>query len=283
MPQMKCIIFLNPRKPNIITRLHELTDTLESYGINWIIDGTLPTEFRENYPTTTDFRHCDYYLTLGGDGTLLSILRKKINFSVPIIPINLGYLGFMAYYSLEQLAPLLEVIAEGKHHIEKRGILEINLLREEKVIRQFRALNDLVMAKSSLSKLITFEIFADEHYVNCYRADGIIIATPTGSTAHSLSAGGPIVHPSKESFILTPICPHTLSNRPILLPWRSKIRIHYLSPLPHQASITADGQVGNTLLPNDEIMIKRYHKKLRIVSWNVNYYKILRSKLNWGA
>lgn len=280
---MKCVIFLNPSKPNIIPRLHELTNQLETLNFEWMLDGTLPASFVENYPSTTDFCHSDYYITLGGDGTLLGILRKKINFSVPIIPINVGYLGFMAYYNMEQIPELLRVVAEKKYDLEKRGILNIQLVRDNNIIREFRALNDLVLAKSAFSKLISFEIFCDDHYVNCYRADGIIVATPTGSTAHSLSAGGPIVHPREESIILTPICPHTLSNRPILLPWSSRIVIHYLSSLPHQATITADGQTGSSVLPNDEIMIKRFHKKLRIVSWKVDYYKILRSKLKWGA
>ncbi len=279
---MKSVIFFNPYKEGIFEKLEKLVKILRDLKIQPFIplDECLNVK---NIPVCNDLKMADIYFTLGGDGTLLSIIQKDINFDIPIIPINMGFLGFLAYYDIENVKEILVKFLNHEFSLERRYILKVDLKRKNKIFKTFLALNDVVVSKNAMSKIISLSIFTGNCYINSYRSDGIIVATPTGSTAHSLSAGGPIVYPEEKVFIITPICPHTLSNRPLILPWNHKIKIKYLSDKPMcSAALTVDGQIGIELEKDDEICIYNSNMFLKIIAVDVDYFNILRKKLNWG-
>lgn len=280
---MRCLLFPNPYKNQVAERLPKLISVLEENGIEPHIDKEVASVFQVEIEVASGYDGYDFYVSLGGDGTILQMARKPIDFTTPIITIQAGYLGFMAYYELDQLSEILVAVKKGGIQIESRAMLEVELICQDGSGAKYRVLNDLVLSKNALSSLITFEISSGSHFINRYRADGIIIATPTGSTAHSLSAGGPIVHPDQKSILITPICPHTLSNRPLILPWDYEIEIRYLSDDSTEAAITADGSTGLSIGQNDLVRIRQSKETFRMVCLNMDYFQVLRQKLNWGS
>jgi NAD+ kinase len=225
----------------------------------------------------------DMVLSLGGDGTFLKAVRLVGEGEVPIAGVNLGGLGFLAEFSAHNFLPCLDKILAGDFRIDERMTLEANLIREGKVIRTERALNDVVVRGAGVSRVSVLETFIDEEYLTAYEADGLIVATPTGSTAYSLSADGPIVDPDLAAIVITPICPHALSNRPILIPPRKTVTVHPLA-IPEGAKITVDGQTVIELLPDDSLTVTRSRKDVRLITTaEASYFKILRSKLGWGG
>ncbi len=223
-------------------------------------------------------------IVLGGDGTLLSSARYAADAraDVPIFGVNLGSLGFMAELSLDELYGNLEKAIAGRLDTEDRMMLTARVMRKGRSIAQYRVLNDAVINKGALARMMDLRVSVNGGHLTTLRADGLIVATPTGSTAYSLSAGGPIVHPTIRCFVLTPICPHTLSNRPIALPDTVVVTACLTSPS-KDVSLTLDGQTGCALMPNDIVEIKKSRYTMKLIKHPTkSYYDILRTKLKWG-
>jgi NAD+ kinase len=221
-------------------------------------------------------------LVLGGDGTLLAAARVAAPRGIPILPINMGSLGFLTSFTLEELYPALEDTLAGRVSISERVMLQTELIRADKLIDQQRVLNEAVINKGALARMIDLELIIDNDFVCRYKADGLIVASPTGSTAYSVSAGGPIIHPGVEAFVITPICPHTLSDRPVVVRDSSVIEMK-LSGNTESVFLTLDGQKGIVLQANDHVRITRAQELLKLIQpTRKSYFEILRNKLKWG-
>jgi NAD+ kinase len=224
----------------------------------------------------------DLLIVLGGDGTLLSAARALGSHKVPILAVNLGGLGFLTSVTLDELYPMLEQILAGQHRTGERMMLEAEILRGGKSAEWHTALNDAVANKGALARMLDFDVQVDGDHVGRYRADGLIVATPTGSTAYSLAAGGPIIHPGLDAFVITPICPHMLTNRPLVIPDTSRVEIDF-SAAEGPVYVTIDGQIGIQLLPMDVLVIKKSSSKVVFVRPpRKTYFEVLRSKLRWS-
>jgi NAD+ kinase len=228
-------------------------------------------------------RQSDLVIVLGGDGTLLALARTIGESKVPILPVNLGSLGFLTSVTLEEVFPVLEEVLAEKHRISERVLIETTVFRQQQEIFRQVALNDAVVNKAALARIIDLDLLIDGGYVCSYKADGLIISTPTGSTAYSLAAGGPIVYPVLDAFIITPICPHALTNRPVVIPDSTNIEVQ-LHADEQDVYLTLDGQVGITLQQNDRLAMRKSERRLRLVRpMRKTYFEILRNKLKWGA
>jgi len=225
---------------------------------------------------------CDLVIVLGGDGTLLSAARAIGKREIPLFPVNLGALGFLTAISSGDIFPELERAFRGEHRIAKRKLLATEVVRNGEVVARYEALNDAVLTKSALARMIDLDTHVDEQFVCAYKADGLIVSTPTGSTAYSLSAGGPIIFPSVPAICITPICPHMLTNRPVLVPETSIIRI--LSRAPDESVyLTIDGQVGNPIRENDTVVCRSSDYALLLIRPpHMMFFDVLRQKLKWG-
>jgi NAD+ kinase len=225
---------------------------------------------------------CDLVIVLGGDGTLLSAARAIGGREVPLFPVNLGGLGFLTAITVDEIYPELERAFKGEHRVGKRKLLHGELLRGEQQMSRFEALNDVVITKSSLARMIDLDAYVDQMLVCKYKADGLIVATPTGSTAYSLSAGGPIIFPSVAAICLTPICPHMLTNRPVIVPETSVIRITCRAE-DAAAFLTIDGQIGEPLREGDVIVCRSSDYSLHLIRPpRMLFFDVLRQKLKWG-
>lgn len=221
-------------------------------------------------------------IVLGGDGTLLSVARALRQHQVPILAVNLGALGFLTSVTLEELYPALEQVLEEKYRTSQRMMLDAEAHRNGESAGRQCALNDAVASKSSIARMLDFDVYVDHDHVGRYRADGLIVCTPTGSTAYSLAAGGPIVDPEMDSFVITPICPHMLTNRPLVIPATATIDLDF-SAAEEAAYVTLDGQVGFQLQANDRLTITRSASRVILVRPpNKTYFEVLRNKLRWG-
>ena len=227
----------------------------------------------------------DLVIVLGGDGTLLNVAGIVHPHKVPILGVNLGSLGFLTETTMEDFYPTLEQVLEGKCEIENRMLLNAGVLRNGEKIADFNVLNDIVINKGALARIVNLEVFVDDHYMTSYRADGLIIASPTGSTAYSLSAGGPIIHPSMGALVLSPICPFALTNRSIVIPDSSTIRVQLITRNEEEdVRITLDGQTGYSMKSGDFLEAKKANIPVMLVQAPMkNYYQLLRKKLHWGG
>jgi len=223
----------------------------------------------------------DLLIVLGGDGTLLSAARAVAGYDVPIFAVNLGHLGFLTSIRVEELYPELERALRGEHRIGRRRMVDCELVRDGETIGAYSALNDVVIAKSELARMIDLDTHVDNHFVAAYKADGLIISTPTGSTAYSLSAGGPVIFPSVNCFCITPICPHMLTNRPVIVPDSSVINI--LNHGEDGTYLTIDGQVGEPLSKGDRVVCRSSPKTIQLIRPpKMLFFDVLREKLKWG-
>jgi NAD+ kinase len=224
----------------------------------------------------------DFLVVLGGDGTMISAARLVAGRDLPIMGVNLGGLGFITEVNRDEIFAAFEQVLEGRCCIEERIMLDAVLLKNSKEVSRFTALNDIVINKGALARMFEMETFVQDVYLTTYRADGLIISTPTGSTAYSLAAGGPILYPTMNSIIVTPICPHTLTNRPLVLPDYSVIRV-----VPKTDSetiyVTVDGQIGRPFRKGEEMEIRKSASITRIYSPSEHdHFELLRTKLKWG-
>ncbi len=224
----------------------------------------------------------DLCVVVGGDGTLLAAARSLGGRPCPILGVNLGGLGFMTETGPEESADVLEEVLAGRYSIGRRMTLDAALVRGRRVVASQAVLNDVVIAKSALARMIELEVAIDGAEVTRYRADGLIVATPTGSTAYSLSAGGPIIHPEMAALLISPICPHTLTLRPLVVPATAAIEVTLATP-DSEVFLTLDGQVGHPLRGGDRVRVRRGAQPVLMVrSRRQSYYEVLRRKLRWG-
>lgn len=224
----------------------------------------------------------DLIIVLGGDGTMLSVARLVGSKGIPILGINLGGLGFITEVNRDEITDAVEKVISGSCSMEERIMLSANVYRHSEKIADFVVLNDVVINKGALARIIDLETSVNKSYLTTFRADGLIISTPTGSTAYSLSAGGPILYPTLNSIILTPICPHTLTNRPIVLPDNFIINVELISES-EDVFLTLDGQVGFSMRKNDVVEVKKseFTTKL-LIPCERDYFEVIRTKLKWG-
>src|SRR5436190_6956213 len=224
----------------------------------------------------------DLMMVLGGDGTMISTARMIGDVELPVIGVNYGGLGYLAEFPIEEMFTALTAILAGEYKVQQRLMLSVELWRGEELVTRNRVLNDVVVNKSALARIIEIEAHLNEQFVNLFRADGLIVATPTGSTAYNLSAGGPIIYPSMSAVVITPICPFTLSNRPIVVPDDSVIEVRLVTEK-EEVALTLDGQVGCSLQAQDRVVIRKSETAFNLVQPpNRNYFEVLRNKLKWG-
>jgi NAD+ kinase len=223
----------------------------------------------------------DFLVVLGGDGTLLSVARAVGELGLPILGVNLGGLGFLTATTLEGMLPALQAFLERRLVVEERMLLAACVRRGGRPVAEFLALNDVVIMKSAVSRIIDLRVAIEGQFATGYRADGLIIATPTGSTAYSLSAGGPILFPTMDAIVLTPICSHTLTNRPIVLP--GTLRVDVTLQTNQEVMLTVDGQVGFGLQEADVVEVVQAGARVRLVRVpEKHFFSVLRTKLHWG-
>lgn len=226
-------------------------------------------------------RSLDLVIVLGGDGTLLSAARATAPIDVPLLGVNLGSLGFLTEVPVPSLYPMLEAIHQGRAKVEHRVLMECELLRADKVLKSYYIFNDAVVNKTALARLNTYDLFIDKVFVSSYRADGMIIATPTGSTAYSLSAGGPVLMPSAQAFVITPVAPHALTHRPLVVPDSVEIEI-LLRSEQELAYLSLDGQPGVDLSDGDRVRCRRSQHQVSLFRMGTDFFHVLRNKLKWG-
>lgn len=277
-------IFSKPNSPQAMNLVPSLLLWLKERGIDARLDQE--TAQYAGMPAGLDRGEvpegCDLAVVLGGDGTLLSAARAVGNRAIPLLAVNLGGLGFLTSIPMEDLFPQLEHALTGSQKVTRRRMLHVSLVRKGAIVAEYQALNDVVIAKSTIARIVDLEAWAGDSFICAYKADGLIISTPTGSTAYSLSAGGPIVYPTVNALCLTPICPHMLTNRPLIVPAEMAIRIVSRAS-DEDAYLTVDGQVGNPLEGGDavECSIADF-EVLLIQTPEKTFFDVLRQKLKWG-
>lgn len=276
----------NRFKPQALEEVKRLIPWLQVRGrepllvedVAFLGEGKVPSYSKEELA-----KRADLILAFGGDGTILSLTRWMKDSKAPIMGVNVGGLGFLTEVTLEELYQTLEEVLEGDFKSIERMVLccKVNGHKEfEK--KEFYALNDVVLYKEALARILSLETFVDSVPLTTYTCDGLIIATPTGSTAHSLSAGGPILYPDLEAIVICPICPHTLSNRPLVLSSELTLGIS-LDPKHESVGLNIDGQMGLSLGPEDKVLIRKAPFSVKLIHPSgKNYFEILRTKLNWG-
>jgi NAD+ kinase len=271
--------------PGIREILNELYQWLTERQIEALFDqktGALLEHAKEVHPKAKIPSLVELIIVLGGDGTFLSVARLVGEKDVPLLGVNLGSLGFLTEITLDEMYICLEKIQNNEFVISQRLLLKAFVSRDEERIAEYVTLNDVIITKGALARIIDLQTYINEQYVTTYKADGLIIATPTGSTAYNLSAGGPIIHPDMHALIMTPICPHTLTNRPIVLPDTSVISITLKSEN-EDVFLTLDGQVGFALKYGDTVLVKKADHTISLIrSPQKSYYEVLRTKLKWG-
>jgi NAD+ kinase len=278
-------IFAKVHDPRCLGIASDLINWLEERGCMPLVESQLTRELC--YPkalSEDEIRdQAELVVVLGGDGTLISVARLFSGKDVPILGVNLGSLGFLTEITVEELYTRLEKVLEGNPRVSERMMLEVTLHREGQEIEKCNVLNDMVINKGALARIVDLETKVNRHFLTTYKADGLIVSTPTGSTGYSLSAGGPIIHPLMSCIVITPICPHTLTNRPIVVTDESIISITVASSFDEKVYLTLDGQVGFELREGDSVEIRKALTTTALVmSRSRDYFEILRTKLKWG-
>ncbi len=227
-------------------------------------------------------KHPDFVVVLGGDGTLLSAARAVALAGIPILGVNLGSLGFLTEVPLGELYPTLDALAENRCAVESRTMLHCNLVRGEGLLAHYDALNDAVVNKSAIARLASFDLFLDGAFVTNYKADGLIVSTPTGSTAYSLAASGPILMPDADTFVITPVCPHSLTHRPLVVRDRAAIEVR-IRCTDEEVFLSIDGQVGMPVRDGDRLRCRKSEHAVKLLRRTErNFFDVLRAKLKWG-
>lgn len=278
-------IISKPSKPELASILPDLLNWFRKHDYHLYLDD-------ETAKYTTDGaevvvrrligeKHPDFVLVLGGDGTLLSAARAVAHAGVPILAVNLGSLGFLTEVPLGEMYATLDAVDQGQCPVEERSVLECELLRAEECLARHFALNDVVVNKSAISRLVEFDLLVNGTFVFNYKADGVIIATPTGSTAYSLAAGGPILMPSVDAFVVTPVCPHALTHRPLVVTDTANIEL-LVETGGEEAFLSIDGQVGMPVMQGDRLLCRKAKHKVKLMRVRRTFFDVLRNKLKWG-
>jgi NAD+ kinase len=283
-PQKIAAIISRPNRPEVGEILRGLLTWLTQHGYKVIIDQesakytsgpeVVPRQQMASYPL-------NLVVVLGGDGTLLAAARVTAEIDVPLLGVNLGALGFLTEVPAESLYPMLDAIAAGNAIVERRSLMRCELLRDGAVHSSYLVFNDAVINKTALARLNTYELFIDKAFVTSYRADGVIIATPTGSTAYSLSAGGPVLTPAVQALVITPVSPHSLTHRPLVVPDSSEIEL-LVQTSEELAYLSLDGQRGQDLRDGDRIRCRRSEHEVQLFRTGNDFFQVLRTKLKWG-
>lgn len=276
MKSIKSIgIIANSSKQNAVEQAEVLRDWLSDRGVEVFLE----TELNGDGFETREFASViDMVVVFGGDGTLLVAARLVKEYNVPIVGINLGGFGFMTVVNLNEMFHVMEIILRGEYKTSRRMMLDASV--EGKI---YSVLNDIVISRGGLSRMVNLETFVDDKYLATFKADGLIISTPTGSTAYSLSTGGPIVFPELNSIIINPICPHTLTNRPIMLPPESTVKVALMDE-EEGVKVAMDGQISSILKSGEAITVRKSEYYIDIVdSPRRGYLEVLRTKLGWGG
>jgi NAD+ kinase len=277
-------IFAKVHDPRCQGVADELIKWLEGRGLTPLVEAHLARHLRcrEGAERADIPNLADLVVVLGGDGTLISVARLVGDRQVPILGVNLGSLGFLTEITLDELYPALESCLSGDYRVSERMMLRVAIVRDGRVIQTHQVLNDMVINKGALARIVDLETTVNGSYLTTFKADGLIITTPTGSTGYSLSANGPIIHPDLDCLAITPICPHTLTNRPIVVASDALITVR-LQSQNEDVFLTLDGQVGFELKYGDSIGIERAaHRTRLVVSRSKDYFEVLRTKLKWG-
>lgn len=283
--EIKCVgVVVKPNNDEAWETACEVSNWFEKRGIRLIGEPRREAEIgeAENAEIARFRDEADLIVVLGGDGTMISTARLTGKREILVLGVNYGSLGYLTEFRIEELYDALGSILDGDYRVDKRVMLDAEQWRGEEKINSGRVLNDVVINKAALARIIEIEVELNEFHVNAFRADGLIVSTPTGSTAYNLSAGGPIVYPSMNAVVLTPICPFSLTNRPIVIPDNSEISLKLLN---HNEGVvlTLDGQIGHTMKSNDVIKIRKSETSFSLVQpTNRNYFDVLRNKLKWG-
>jgi len=283
-------IVLKPHQPQALKTICELTLWLGQRGIE-LAGGPEIERERIEHETGCSVAQVesdslaaavDLVLVLGGDGTMIATARMIGDEEVPVLGVNYGSLGYLTEFRIEELYDALEMILADNFRLDKRVMLAVELFRGPDLVTRNRVLNDVVINKSALARIIEIEAYLNKQFVTSFRADGLIVSTPTGSTAYNLSAGGPIIFPSMNAMVVTPICPFTLSNRPLVVPDDAMIEL-LMKTDQEDVSLTLDGQVGYSLKVDDRVVIRKSRTTFNLIQpSNRNYFDVLRDKLRWG-
>lgn len=273
--------------PSVGATLHTLRDYLRGRDVAILLDEATAEVWPDHELTTASRKyigeHCDLAIVVGGDGTLLNAARSLADHRIALLGINLGRLGFLTDISPDEMQQKLDAILDGEYREDKRFLLHSTIIRDGEQLSDSEALNDVVVHKWDVARMIEVETYVDGRLLNTVRSDGLIVSTPTGSTAYALSGGGPILQPNLDAVILVPICPHTLSNRPIVIHGESVIEIVVAGGGQSHAQVTCDGQINLGLVSGDRVRIeKKQHEARLIHPLEYDYFHILRAKLGWG-
>jgi len=277
-------IFSKPAKPELAQIVPELLRWFQEHDYKVVVDHE--TAAYASGPEVVErsavaARSPKFVVVLGGDGTLLAAARAVARAGIPVLGINLGSLGFLTEVPLADLYSTLTGMDQNKCGTELRSMLDCQLLREGKCVAQYHALNDVVVNKSAIARLADFDLYIDQDFVSNYKADGLIVATPTGSTAYSLAAGGPVLMPSVEGFVITPVSPHALTHRPLVV--RDSVEISIVVKAAEEnAFLSVDGQVGMPLLEGDRVTCRKSQHKVQLLRMKRTFFDVLRTKLKWG-
>ncbi|HME34391.1 MAG TPA: NAD(+)/NADH kinase [Candidatus Sulfotelmatobacter sp.] len=282
--QKTAAVISRPDRPAVAQILPGLFIWLVEHGYKVIIDEETAayTSGQEVVPRTKMAAHSlDLVIVLGGDGTLLSAARATAVVDAPLLGVNLGSLGFLTEVPMQSLYPMLEAIAQGRAAVEQRSLMQVQLLRADTVRSSYLVFNDAVVNKTALARLNTYDLYIDKVFVSSYRADGMIVATPTGSTAYSLSAGGPVLMPTVNALVITPVAPHSLTHRPLVVPDSVEIEI-LLRSEEDLAYLSLDGQPGLDLCDGDRVRCRRSEHQVKLFRTGADFFQVLRTKLKWG-
>ena len=283
-------IVLKPHQPEALKTICELAVWLADRSITMVGGPQIERERIEHQTGCSVYEvepeqlatEVDLMLVLGGDGTMIATARMMGDREIPVLGVNYGGLGYLTEFRIEELFSALESILAGNFRLDRRVMLAVDLRRGDATPMTNRVLNDVVINKSALARIIEIEAYLNGQFVNAFRADGLIVSTPTGSTAYNLSAGGPVIFPSMNAVVITPICPFTLSNRPIVVPDDAAIEL-LLNTDKEEVALTLDGQVGCPLEAADRVLIRKSRTTFNLIQpSNRNYFEVLRDKLRWG-
>ncbi|MFY9976757.1 MAG: NAD(+)/NADH kinase [Candidatus Sulfotelmatobacter sp.] len=284
-PQQKvAAIISRPGRPEVAGMLPELLKWLHAHDYRVIFDPQTAKycDGHEAVPRSElSSRLLDLVVVLGGDGTLLSAVRATSASDAPLLGVNLGSLGFLTDVPLASLFSVLDQIAQGRAQVEERSLMQCELLRGSEMLGSYTAFNDVVVNKTTHARLNKYELFVDDAFVSSYRADGMIVATPTGSTAYSLSSGGPVMMPTVSAFVITPVSPHSLTHRPLVVPDSAVVEI-WLRSQEEVAYLSLDGQPGVDLRDGDRVRCCRSQHKVTLYRTSSDFFHVLRTKLKWG-
>ncbi len=273
--------------PNVAGTLNQIAAHLLQRQLRVLLDESsaqlIPDSGLEVASRAAIGEQCDLVVVMGGDGTMLNAARSLVDYDMPILGVNLGRLGFLADVSPSEIPHRLDGVLNGQFREARRLLLYAQVMRDGCMIGEADALNDVVIHKRDVARMIDVETFLDGRFLNTYRADGLIISTPTGSTAYALAGGGPIIYPGLEAVVLVPICPHTLTHRPIVVGADNVIEVVLNAANTINTQVTCDGQVSLPLERGDQIVIRKKERKVRLIHpISHDYFKLLRAKLRWG-